>query len=146
MRIFKNKTISDSSLVCCMEDLRDALASVDNRNIIFMNLDSFYAHISEFESKKWDKGKNVEELINIIEPYIPIVVTDQNIESFLNAAISDNEEMLTQMENAFVQNSKIKFIQSIMGVQNAEQWQEIVGVCRTIRAYKEEGIQINAGY
>lgn len=144
MKIFKNKIISDSSLICRLEDLRYALTNVKHNNIIFMNLESFYKHIAEFAKEKCDTEKSIEELVNIIEPYIPLVVTDKNIEAFLNAAVDDNEDVLKQMENTFVQNSKIKFIQSVIGAQNAQQWHEIVDVCRTIRAYKEEGIQINS--
>lgn len=144
MKIFKNRMISDSELICRMEDLRDALKDIGRSDIIFMNLDSFYAYTTELENKGWDKRKNIEELINIIEPYIPIVITDQNIEAFLYAAINNNEENLNQMEKNFVQSSKIKFIQSVIKAKTTEQWQEIVNICRTIRAYKEEGVNIDS--
>jgi hypothetical protein len=107
-------------------------------SVLFFDIKSFYANIGLFVS---DGDKNrITRLLGIVEPYMPIVVSDENIDTFLEAAMRNDADEVQRLESQFISNSKIKFIRSL-SENGDDEWLNTVDTCQTIRRYKIEGIQ-----
>ena len=135
MLISAPSIMTETNLILRLYDIRDILKNSNIKNIVFLNLDSLYSFFDK-------KGGNISELINTIEPYIPLMISSENIKDFIEAAVTNDEERIKWLEDAFITNSKIKFINSVYSVETENEWQEIVDLCVKIRDYKEKGLEI----
>lgn len=133
--------LSDSELVDCLENIRAELQNIDflyNGQVVFLNLVSFYNYINDVMYMTNGAESPLKEMIELIRPYIPMTISEEHMEMFLNAAINGNEEALHNIENYFDKIAKINFINSIFQATNQESWEQIIQICRTMRRIKEE--------
>jgi len=133
-----NSILSEEELKQALADLKHALAffaSPAMQKITFLSLDSLLHYASNIPHNA------LPILLERVSPYIPLAVTGQHIEAFLSAALRSDEETILEMENSFIYDSKIKFINSIFAVKSEAEWQEIVSICCTVRECKEENLQ-----
>jgi len=129
------KIISDRTLVCFMEDLRQLLVYFKNQmpeHIYFINVESFYFYMRVAYPQKF---KQLAALMDIIEPFIPLVISPQNLEEVIYAYEEGDSKGLAQLEEIFLDRSKFIFMNSIMTAQETD-WQHIVSICRRIREIK----------
>ena len=134
MRIV-TKIISDRSLVCFMEDLRQLLVFFKNQMpdfISFINIESFYYYMRLAYPQKY---KELSGLMDIIEPYIPLIISPHNLEEVIFAYENGNSQELAKLEADFLGRSKFIFMNSVM-TADQEDWGNIVAICRRIREIK----------
>jgi len=132
----KNEYISEQTLRACLDELYELLQQLGG-SLIFFDINSFYAFIDYYLSE--NENRRVIQLLNIIEPFIPITVSDENIDIFLEAAMRNDVREVLRLEEKFISNSKTRFIQTTIA-KDIESWRSIVNACQTIRMYKSEGI------
>ena len=133
-----NSIISENKLISYLETIRKKVRDIDIsefKNIVFLSSESFFYFIDN------RKGKSVQlsELLNKIEHYIPLAITEENINLLLNAALDPSGDKVDALESSFIASSKIKFVNTIIDAHSPEQWNEIVNTCKTIRKYHVSG-------
>jgi len=129
------KIISDRSLICFMEDLRQLLVYFKNQMpeyIYFINVESFYYYMRAAYPQKF---KELAALMDIIEPFIPLVISPQNLEEVIFAYEEGNSQELAHLEEIFLDRSKFIFMNSVMAGCDTD-WENIVAICRRIREIK----------
>ena len=134
MRIV-TKIISDRSLVCFMEDLRQLLCYFKNQMpdyISFINIESFYYYMRLAYPQKY---KELTALMDILEAYIPLIISPRNLEEVVFAYEQGNAHELAKLEADFLDRSKFIFMNSVM-TADQEDWGNIVAICRRIREIK----------
>jgi hypothetical protein len=102
------------------------------KNIIFFNAVSFYFYIKDFACN----GKQtIEGAINRIEPYIPLKLTEDTLELFLDnmLEVESNQEVNIDL----MTRVKGDFVYSIQTADSPERWGEILDTCESIRHMKE---------
>jgi len=82
----------------------------------------------------------VANLIGAIEPYIPIIASDDSIDVFLEAALRNDVAEVKRLEAEFISSSKIQFIHLLLGDKNGDLWRNTVDTCQAIRKYKTDGV------
>lgn len=136
--------ISGPVLETCLLDIRVILDRQDAetlKKVIFLDLEGFYSFVEKKRGLlKSGSGKNFKELIETIEPFIPLVLSDDNLELYLLTALEQDSGELAQLERKFVLDSKIKFIKNLLSARSEEEWENIFRICRTIREYKERAL------
>jgi hypothetical protein len=127
--------------------------SHDINNVIFLNIDGF-AHfaddlLSGFIKPQIRRGNGYTEpgcasfsmsrTLTEVEPYIPLILSNENLSLFLEAAVSNDEELIAELERAFVTDAKARFVNSAYNAEDDE-WGEIVRTCEKIRTYREQSV------
>lgn len=105
---------------------------VEIQNIVFFNMESFYNFL------KGVSGNALVDIIDKIQPFIPIEASSENMELFLRANATKNDSEMFELVDRFVNKATIDFINTVQNIKNALEWREIVGVCQMIREYKEQ--------
>ena len=100
-------------------------------NIIFLNVESI---INFIDTKPENNG--FRECLKEVEPYIPLEISDENMDLFIDAAIAGDTAAVTALENAFIKNSLTKFISEVYNAKSDEAWADILKTCGEIRDYK----------
>ena len=133
--------LSGAVLDSYLADIKQLLHDYDFdrlKKMIFLNPDSFFGFI-DIGYEPGETGLSFKEIINAIEPFIPLVISDECLDTYLLTAITRDEEELDRLQSQFIQNAKIKFVKNVFNSRTDEQLEEIFDVCRTIRDYKERG-------
>ncbi|MCL2420608.1 MAG: hypothetical protein FWD03_02015 [Defluviitaleaceae bacterium] len=132
--------LSQNQLDKLMRLLKDALASFDrhcSHNLAFINDWCLYRHIREYNVPRIPgrrlKYTTVGMLLDILEPYIPYRLTDENYGLFMDAAHSPEEA-----DPKFAHKAKLDFVVTLRAIKHPVQWEQAFEVCETIRAIKEE--------
>jgi len=118
-----------------MEDFRQLLTYFKNQMpdyISFINIESFYYYMRLAYPQKY---KELAALMDIIEPYIPLIISPRNLEEVVEAYESGNAHKLAKLEADFLGRSKFIFMNSVMTADD-EDWGNIVAICRRIREIK----------
>ena len=105
-------------------------------NVKFINKAALYNHMRAAQC--------IEELLDIIEPYIPFRLTEENFRTFVEAIgnFTKAEENMYDAGNAilhscFASKAKQDFIAEIQKSTAWEHWQRITAECEAIREIKE---------
>ena len=130
--------LSSNQLIGLLHLLKKSLAFFDNQcypKVTFVNDECLYRHIRECTVPANKLGKrrikaNIGEVLDILEPYIPFELTDENYELFMEAVLQPEEERLTH-------KAKLDFCQSLRTIDSPKQWEEALSVCESIRALKQ---------
>ena len=133
--------LSETELVDCLEEIRSEVSAIEflyNGHVVFLNLDSFYNYLNDLTTMTTGEPSRLRDLIRRVEPYIPMSVSESHMAMFVNAAINGSEDVLHNIENYFDKISKINFINSVFRAQDEDKWEELIGVCKTMREIKEE--------
>jgi len=102
--------------------------------IDFINIESFYFYM--FLGFP-DKGRELTTLMGIIDPYIPMIISPQNLEEVVSAYEEGDTSHLANLEENFMGRSKFIFMNSVMMAQGAD-WDNIVAICLRIREVKSQ--------
>jgi len=139
----QNKLITKDQLLGLMTILKNSVDSFNQKcsNVEFMNDWCMYRHLRAIgvprsSEKSWfslfrrKKLATLGLVIDILEPYIPFRLTEENFELFM--------ETLAQPENPFfAHKARLDFIVAMRDISNPEEWEEVLSVCETIRSLKE---------
>jgi len=131
------KIISDRSLVCFLHDLRLLLLRYKGqlpRYVHFINIDSFYFYMQMGYPAQCEE---LTGLMEIIEPYIPMIVSPQNLDDVVYAYEQGDLDELASLEENYMGRSKFIFMNSVMAANN-EDWENILAICRKIREVKSQ--------
>jgi len=131
------KIISDRSLVCFLHDLRLLLLRYKGqlpRYVDFINIESFNFYLRMGYPAQ---SRELADLMEIIEPFIPMIVSPQNLEDVIAAYEEGNLDELASLEENYIGRSKFIFINSVMAA-DGEDWENILAICRKIREIKSQ--------
>lgn len=138
--------LSDMDLVSCLENIREEIQDLEflnNGQVIFLNLDSFYAYIDDISLIKCGRGSDLKHRFSIIEPYIPMTVSEKHLELFMNAAAKKDNSIINDLDKFLDKVIKINFLNLIYQARTPQAWEDILQVCRTMRDFcEEESIQM----
>ena len=129
------KTITEQELSLSLSRLKRSINSITShmsKNIIFFNAVSFYYHIKDLPCY----GRfTIDDLLNRIEPYIPIRLTQEMFDMFLDniLAAKNGEELNMEL----MIKAKGDFVYAIHDANGPEEWTVIVNTCESIRQMKE---------
>jgi len=129
------KTITEQELNASLSRLKKSVNIISSqmpKNIVFFNAVSFYFHIKDLPCY----GRlTIDELLNRIEPYIPIRLTQEMFDMFLdNILAAKNGEDLNQ---ELMIKAKGDFVFAVQEANGPEEWTAIVNTCESIRQMKE---------
>lgn len=129
------KIISDKSLICFLHDLRRLLVNFQSHMpeyIHFINTESLYFYMKLGFPQK---SQELESLMDIIDPYIPLIISPKNLQEAMTTYEQGNIDRLSALTESYANRSKFIFISSVMKTQNAD-WESMVAICRQIRKLK----------
>jgi len=126
--------LSETKLENKINIIKKCLYEIDVKNIVFLSPEIFYDSVTNSLS---NKSIDFGALINDITPYIPLVITDSNLELFLEAVMENDDELVCALEENFVKNSAARFITLIYNADENE-LKKLIDACEEIRKFKEE--------
>jgi len=129
------KTITNQELNVYLTKLKRAInihGSNLPKNIVFFNTVSFYLHVKDLPCH----GRfTIEDLLSRVEPYIPIRLTQEMFDMFLeNILAAKNGDELSQ---ELMVKAKGDFIYDLHAANSPDAWAYIVNTCESIRGMKE---------
>ena len=135
-----SEQINETELLDRLEHVKETLQSaefnsVNNDNIVFLNLDSFYKYIDELNGS--DGFYSFSDIMESIKPYIPLAISEDELGQYLSAAVANDFAELRRLELAFINLSAVKFINAAYQA-DMDEWRDLVEACKTIRACKEQ--------
>jgi len=130
--------LSEEMLERSIMQLREMLISLGG-GLLFFDMRSFYVYLDYFLNE--NDSRKVAKLLNKLEPYIPIVVSDEDVETFLDAAVRNDIDEVKQLEAEFKAKSKTKFIRAL-AQKDDDSWLGTVDTCRMLRNYRAEGMPV----
>ena len=128
--------ITEDSLIDKLEDIRGCIRKIsryDMKNTVFMNLDSFLNYIYV----KSGRTICLKSLLDEVSPYIPLMISDEHLELFCEAAYDGDGALIDTLEDIFMRNSVARFINSVYDARSDEAWDKLVGVCTSIWEYRQ---------
>ena len=131
------RVISDRSLCCFLEDLRSSLKFYQENadpEMIFISIEGFYWYLQQLNV---NIAANTQELIETIEPFIPMMMSERSLNQLLYVTDGYAPE-LAELEREYLNQSKLKFINTILAARSWDEWDRIRNICRTIRNYKSQ--------
>ena len=134
--------LSQNQLLNLLHLLRDALAFFDKQfqpKVSFFNDWCLYRHICGFNiyriMGKRRRYFTIGMLLDVLEPYIPFRLTEENFDLFMEAAL-----MTQEPTSQFFHKAKLDFVIALRGINDISQWEQMLAVCESIRALKESMI------
>ena len=134
MTAMEKSEMTEQDLVDKLDDIRDFLSVLKDYyigNIVFFNLESFFNFVSE----KLGHG-GLKKLLYEIEPYIPLVITENNLEHFARAVAENDKDMLKTISAVLSANSITIFIGAVYKAENDTDWQKIKMECLKIKMFE----------
>lgn len=132
----KGHQMDKNQLFFYLNTLKESIQHYDYQsisNVIFFNSDSFYCFIRD---DTCENGQTVEEILLLVEPYIPLTLTDENLDLFVSSFFLPEAEQ-TGIQQSFARKAKSDFIASIQRSKKNEQWDFLLSVCESIRSIRE---------
>ena len=132
------KTITEQELNASLSRLKKSISGISAqlpKNIVFFNAISFYYHIKDLPCY----GRfTIDDLLNRIEPYIPIRLTQEMFDMFLDniLAAKNGEELNMEL----MLKAKGDFVYAVQEANGPEEWAVIVNTCESIRQMKENRV------
>ena len=132
--------LSDYDLCYFLKKIKDILDFFKSgiEDIEFINLSGFYAFVYDIEEHR---AGALKELVNIVEPYIPLVISRDNLVSLVISYEEGDMVTLQSLEQEYAIRSKLIFINSVIKAHE-EDWDDIVLICRKIRDAKIESLTL----
>lgn len=95
-------------------------------NVIFLNSHALYQYLSRQSCGKATVG----EILQKIEPCIPLAITEESFSLFLSACTQPRAERTRQ----FLESSKADFLLLLQqAAAHEEQWQALIALCEKLR-------------
>lgn len=123
----------------CMTALRETIEDFDRycgRDLLFFNDLSFYNHIRRCPVTG-SASRCVDDLLDRIEPYIPLTLSDENFDLFVNAA-REAEDCWDGLPDYFTQKARMDFVALLRRTDGPDGWEWLFSVCDAIRELKTE--------
>ena len=132
------KTISSTELHLCLTRLKRAINAIGQqlpKNIVFFNALSYYFFIKDLPCH----GRiTIDDLLGRIEPFIPIRLTQEMFDMFLDNIIAAKNGDELNME--LLVKAKGDFVYEIHAANTPEAWASILSTCESIREMKENKV------
>ncbi len=126
------KIPSNQGIEYILANIREFLLDYPYKNIsnvIFMNEYSFYSYM-----KNQKLGNTtLEKLMEKIEDYIPLTITDKTHELFISSVNSKSEEEAQLNLNRLNDECKAEFLKEIRLIKSDIQWKNLTELCKKIK-------------
>ena len=135
----ETELLTSEQLIALMKLLKESLAFFDKQcypKVVFFNNWCLYAHVRDCDVPRVINNigqTNIGEILDIIEPYIPLRLTEENYELFMEALFQSEE-----MSHNFTHKAKMDFLMHLRHIQTPAQWEETLAACESIRAIKQK--------
>ncbi len=117
-----------------LKEMLDLLNFDLAQNIIFFDFDSYISYINR-QCSIGRRRKNIGDILDLIEPYIPFEFDDRALD-FLISNIIDNYDPVT-FQNILIKRAKVDFINKIKYARTKDDLDTIMDKCRNIHEYRE---------
>ncbi len=131
--------ISSEELSQKLELLRQTIDTIDYaslQNVIFFNISSFYTFVADMKCPG-RPDYSIELLLDEIENYIPLSVSDAALDIFLQTAGAKDEEEVNRLLGLFSARIKMDFLNCVRAAKGIEEWNKLVKSCEFLRQQKE---------
>ena len=132
--------LTQDQLISLIYLLKESLVFFDKKcypRITFFNKWSLYTHIRNCDLpdtvNKKRTNSNIGTLLDILEPYIPFTLTDENYDMFMEAVLSPQN-----VSPQFTHKAKLDFCLALRKIHNINQWEQTLAACESIRALRGE--------
>lgn len=105
-------------------------------NVIFFNLYSVYQYMSQIAWEK-DKKTTISGLLDEVERYIPLGLTNTSLDLFLTAATSPEEWETEELNRIFSCRCRMDFINLVRMAKDVASWEKILDACEDMRKEME---------
>lgn len=121
------ESISHKELCGYLSLLRSRIDTVfPAPNVVFLNSHALYLYL---EGQRCGKA-TIGEILQKIEPCIPLAITEESFSLFLSACTQAKAERMRQ----FLESSKADFLLLLhQTAAHEEQWQALNALCETLR-------------
>ncbi|MDR1001226.1 MAG: hypothetical protein LBL96_10595 [Clostridiales bacterium] len=130
--------MTERELNLCLSRLKRSVNTAGERipgNMYFFNPLSFYLYIKD----DMCFGKQtIEQVMKRIEPFIPLRLSEDNFEIFLDNMLEP--ERADEIHSELMEKVKGDFIYTVLGANSPETWADITSTCESIRHMKESKI------
>lgn len=104
------------------------------RKLIFFNDLCFYDHLRRFPPECGIQDiDSVDELLDTLEPYIPLPLTEDNFNLFIRAA---SETDNPQLPDYFTRQARVDFVSMLRRADTPERREWLINLCDAIRVLK----------
>jgi hypothetical protein len=137
--LFDELALTRCQLAVCITILKNALSTFDaqqHKKVVYLNDRCLYRHARRFvyHGGEGEPTCTIGELVDLIEPYIPFKLTEENFDLLMDAV---NEPEI-ELPLDFSHKAKQDFIANLRNVKKPAEWYNIMAVCESIRAMKEK--------
>ncbi len=127
--------ISEEELVNELNNFKFTLQNFDFsdiKNIIFINFEALYFYIEQVEDNPFHvQYQKLQNILDVIEPYIPFVTEDGFI-SIIDVNLENSNE-LDSVKKIFSSKKRLNFTNIIRYLDTKDDWQYILNICKEIR-------------
>lgn len=131
--------ICKQELIEKLELLKLTIQSFDYsslKNIIFFNLNSLYLYMANIEYCT-KTGETIDHLLDEIEMFIPIGLTNSSLDLFFSASEAYETENIEELSQTFNCRCRLDFLNLIRMTKDAKGWHKILDSCEHLRRDKE---------
>ena len=127
--------LSQEQLKSLLYLLMESITFFDKQHprVVFFDDWSLYRHLRRCKIPEKRFRANIGTLLDILEPYIPFKLTEENFEMFMDAVIFP-EKADVQLTH----KPKLDFVIALRAIRQPRQWEQALEVCEAIRALKAE--------
>jgi hypothetical protein len=128
--------LTDDQLQSHILSLKDRLDDfcLQNRKVVFFDALSLYDHMK--------RQPRVTEILDEIEPYIPMSLGEESMQLFLQAAYET--EANETAPDSFLHKARSEFVKSLCDAETPDAWARLLSICGAIRDIKEQLIHLAA--
>ena len=134
-----NVILSGRQLDDCLADIKYISDNYDFdrlKKLVFLNTDSFLNYF-DTSSDPGISGRSFSEVLHEIEPFIPLILSEDCMTLYVQTLIDGTEEDQEAIRQNLVKNAKVLFVKNVFHARSDEAVEEIFEICRRIRDYKE---------
>ena len=134
--------LTKKQLLGLINFLKESLTIFDRQyKVAYFNDWSFYHHVRNFyvTCEGVRKGATIGAILDILEPYIPFKLSEENFELFMESVLKHHN-----ITPEFSHKAKLDFVLALRTIRHPEELNQTLAVCESIRALKEEMTMVHA--
>lgn len=130
-----NNLVTSEQLYQYLVQLKSTIQGFDYsklNNVTFFNIKSLY----DFMSKLPCGESTVQDILDNIDGYIPLAITMESMDLFIESAAEIDYDKKNSLLNAFSCRCRVDFMNLIKNTTSDENWNKIVNSCQELRKQK----------
>jgi hypothetical protein len=122
-----------------LKDTLNAFDQGNDRKLVFIDKNSFYHYIGRYPLRAPTAlaAQTVNDLLDVIEPYLPLALNEENFDLFLRAA-RETEGLPEALPDYFLEKARLDFLVSLYEADDPLRYGQICNTCEAMRTLWEE--------